>query len=307
MTEKFISSLPGSENFVKIEFINKGWSEDKKYYIETSDGKKLLLRVSDISELERKQGEYDMLKRVAAIGIRTNTPVDFGLCNDGKNVYQLLVWLDGEDLDSSLHKFTETEQYELGIKSGELLRKIHTLPAPENAEPWGIRFRQKIKHCVDVYNANEFKSPHVEPIIKYLRDNINLMDSRPQTFIHGDFWVANLIVNSDKEVGVIDFNYYNLSYGDPWSELGYTLPWDGKVFYSCFFINLFKGYFNGEPPLEFFKILRYYYAFSVLAATCDIAENEGEHREICIKNFDNILYYFGDFQNDIPSWYLKDY
>jgi serine/threonine-protein kinase len=302
-----LSDIPGSENFTKTEFINKGWSDDKKYYIETSGGEKLLLRVSDIAELERKQGEYNMLKRVSAIGIKTNTPVDFGYCGGGKSIYQLLKWLDGEDLESALPKFTDAEQCELGIKSGKLLQKIHTLSAPENAELWSVRFRQKIKHCTDVYNSNDFKSPHIEPIIKYLHDNIYLLDSRPQTFIHGDFWVANLIVNSDKEIGVIDFNYYNSAYGDPWSELGYTLPWDGTPFYSCFFINLFNGYFDGSPPIEFFKILRYYYAFSVLAATCDIADNDGEKREICIKNFENIVYYFGDFQNDIPLWYLKDY
>jgi len=30
-----------------VEKINKGWSDDTKYYIETSDHKKLLLRLSD--------------------------------------------------------------------------------------------------------------------------------------------------------------------------------------------------------------------------------------------------------------------
>jgi len=35
--------------FTKIEPVNKGWSSDKKYYIETADDRKLLLRVADIS------------------------------------------------------------------------------------------------------------------------------------------------------------------------------------------------------------------------------------------------------------------
>jgi serine/threonine-protein kinase len=40
--------------FVKIEEISKGYSKDKKYYIETNSGEKLLLRLSDISNTHEK-------------------------------------------------------------------------------------------------------------------------------------------------------------------------------------------------------------------------------------------------------------
>ncbi len=41
----------------------------------------------------------------------------------GKSVYSLLTWCDGEDAEAILPRLTETEQYLLGIKSGEILRK----------------------------------------------------------------------------------------------------------------------------------------------------------------------------------------
>lgn len=41
--------------FTKIESVNKGWSSDRKYYIETADDRRLLLRVEDISEYDRKR------------------------------------------------------------------------------------------------------------------------------------------------------------------------------------------------------------------------------------------------------------
>ena len=40
--------------FVKIEPVEKGWSGDKKYYVETADGRRMLLRVSDIGKLNTK-------------------------------------------------------------------------------------------------------------------------------------------------------------------------------------------------------------------------------------------------------------
>ena len=44
--------IPGYDTFTKIEPITKGWSDDKKYYIENADSRRIILWVSDISELE---------------------------------------------------------------------------------------------------------------------------------------------------------------------------------------------------------------------------------------------------------------
>lgn len=54
-------------NIIKMEPINKGWSSDKKYYVETADGRKLLLRVSNISEYNNKKLEFDLVKIYWAI------------------------------------------------------------------------------------------------------------------------------------------------------------------------------------------------------------------------------------------------
>ena len=49
-----VKDIVGYNSFLKIEPVNKGWSTDKKYYIETIKGEHLLLRVSDISQAECK-------------------------------------------------------------------------------------------------------------------------------------------------------------------------------------------------------------------------------------------------------------
>lgn len=49
--------------FVKTEPIHKGWSGDRKYYLETKDGERFLLRVSDISSYETKQHEFEIMKK----------------------------------------------------------------------------------------------------------------------------------------------------------------------------------------------------------------------------------------------------
>jgi len=50
-----MQDIKNYNTFTKIDPVNKGWSSDKKYYIETAEGRRLLLRVADISECDRKR------------------------------------------------------------------------------------------------------------------------------------------------------------------------------------------------------------------------------------------------------------
>jgi len=79
MTEKELL-----ETFVKFEPISKGWSNDKKYRVETADGRRMLLRVSVITEYDRKKSEYEMMERVYELGVFTSQPLGFDLCDNGK-------------------------------------------------------------------------------------------------------------------------------------------------------------------------------------------------------------------------------
>ena len=174
------------DSFIKIEPITKGWSDDKKYFIETADGQRMLLRVSDISELERKKAEYSMMERVYTLGVLTSEPLGFGLCDGDKNCYSLSGWLDGEDAKEVLPLLPETEQYVLGMTAGETLRKIHTLPAPDNAEPWNDRFNRKVQGRIDFYNENPIKSENGDIIVRYLRKNRHLNISFFKCDINGE-------------------------------------------------------------------------------------------------------------------------
>jgi serine/threonine-protein kinase len=121
---------------IKKEPITKGLSDDKKFYAETAEGQGMFLRVSDISEYDRKKAEYDMMNCAYSHGVLTPQPLGFCLCNDNKSVYSLVVWLNGKNIEELLPLISEAKQYKLGVKTGKLLQKIHTISAPENTESW---------------------------------------------------------------------------------------------------------------------------------------------------------------------------
>ena len=51
-------------DFTAKELIEKGWSDDKKYKVTTSDGKTCLYRVSPAEQYERKKREYEYIKMI---------------------------------------------------------------------------------------------------------------------------------------------------------------------------------------------------------------------------------------------------
>ena len=133
--------------FVKSEPIIKGWSEDEKYCVTTAEGTQYLLRITPISRYETRKSLFGMMERVASLDIPMCAPIEFGTCDDDAlykgGVYSIQNWIAGEDLEAMLPLLSETEQYVLGLKSGEIVHKIHTIPAPETQEEWEPRFNRK--------------------------------------------------------------------------------------------------------------------------------------------------------------------
>ena len=297
-----MKDIPHFEAFKVIKPIDKGISNNKKFFIETYEGKRMLLRMTDIKDFDRKNVEYKMMEQVYMLGVLSPKPYSFGICDGGKSVYSLAGWLEGEDVESVLPRMDEKKQYSTGIKAGELLRKIHTLPAPDDTEPWDIRFQNKIQMRIDLYNKHGLKTENGEKIVTYLHVNRDLLKNRHQTFWHGDFTAANQILTPDGDVGTIDFNYWIYGYGDPWWEF-VIIPW-GKEPTAYYLTGLIDGYFNNNPPCDFFEHFSYYYACDALSALCyTFLGSEPFKPEDGERHMENILRWFDNMNSPMPTWY----
>lgn len=290
-------------NFTKMEPINKGWSSDKKFYVETADGRKLLLRVADISDYVRKKSEFEIMKQVAALGVPMSQPVDFGINDNGQSVYSLLTWCDGQDAEVVLTSLSETEQYVLGIKSGEILRRIHSISAPKEQEEWSSRFNRKTSIKIEKYKDCDIKFNGDDKIINYIENNRKLLEGRPQCYQHGDYHVGNMIISPDNILSIIDFN--RLDYGDPWEEFN-RIVWSATVS-PHFATGELNGYFGGRPPIEFFKLLAFYISSNTLSSIY-WAIPFGEKEITTMKNqARDVLTWYDNMNNPIPTWYIENF
>ena len=290
----------GFEVFTKVEPITKGWSEDKKYCVTTEEGTKYLLRITPISRYETRKSLFAMLERVAALDIPMCVPVEFGTCYKG--VYSLQSWIDGEDLEAVLPLLSETEQYVLGFKSGEIARKMHTIPAPKTQEDWASRFNRKTDMKIQKYHECGLRFEGDDYVIAYIERNRHLLDNRPQCFQHGDYHVGNMMLESG-ELKIIDFDRYD--FGDPWEEFN-RIVWSATAS-PHFATGQLRGYFGSEPPLEFFKLLAFYIASNTLSSIYWAVPFGPSDLDTMMKQAQDVLTWFDNMKNPVPTWYLKDF
>jgi len=286
--------------FSKVEPIAKGWSEDKKYCVTKTDGTKYLLRVSPAERYEKRKALFIMLERVAELDIPMCKPVEFGVCEDG--VYNLESWIDGEDAEDAIPILPETEQYRFGLKSGEILRKIHAMPAPDTQENWAVRFNRKTDYKIQKYRECGLRFTGDERVLAYIENNRHLLENRPQCFQHGDYHIGNMMLEKGK-LKIIDFDRFD--YGDPWEEFN-RIVWCAAAS-PLFATGQLRGYFGGEPPIEFFRLLAFYIASNTLSSIYwAIPFGQGEI-DTMMKQSQDVLMWYDNMQNPVPTWYLKDW
>ena len=287
------------DKIIHRQSIDKGWSGDQKYCAVTADGQKYLLRISSIDRLERKHREYEKMREVAALGIPMCLPVEFGTCEEG--AYSIQSWIDGEDAEEKIMAMDAAEQYCYGLDAGRVLAKIHTIQVPEDAPNWESRFNAKIDRKIAMYENCELKYENGDDFLCYLADNRHLLSGRPQSYQHGDYHIGNMMIARDGKLTIIDFDRDD--FGDPWEEFN-RIVWCAQAA-PAFASGMVDGYFDGEVPIEFWKLLALYISSNTLSSLpWAIPFGEGEI-QVMRNQAAQVRKWYDGMKNVVPTWYKK--
>ncbi len=288
-------------NIITKQKIEKGWSGDLKYCVTDEKGDKFLLRVSNIEQYERKKSEFEYMKQVAALGVPMCKPLEFGICDEG--VYSVQTWIDGTDAEENIKNFSDTQQYLYGFEAGKILKKIHSIPAPANAEDWEIRFNRKIDRKIKMYEDCPLKYENSDAILDYISTHRHLLKSRPQTYQHGDYHIGNMMIGTDKKLYIIDFNRND--FGDPWEEFN-RIVWCAQAA-PLFASGMVDGYFENCVPPEFWSLLALYIASNTLSSLPWAIPFGEKEIEVMKNQAREVLTWYDNMKNPVPMWYVSDY
>ena len=288
------------QNIISRTLIDKGWSGDRKYCVVTADKQKYLLRISTIDRLERKRREYEKMCEVAQLGIPMCLPVEFGTCDEG--AYSIQSWIDGVDAEETIMAMDADTQYRYGWDAGQILAKIHTIPAPTDAPSWETRFNAKIDRKIAMYENCELKyESGGDAFLDYLACNRHLLKDRPQSYQHGDYHIGNMMIDKDGVLTIIDFDRDD--FGDPWEEFN-RIVWCAQAA-PAFASGMIDGYFDGNVPMDFWKLLALYICSNTLSSLpWAIPFGEGEI-QVMRKQAAQVLEWYDEMKNVVPSWCRK--
>ena len=284
--------------FVNRESINKGWSCDRKYCAMTADGTKYLLRITPKEKSASRADMFRMQQEVAALDVPMCKPIEFGVCEEG--VYTVQTWIDGDDAESVIPFLSDTEQYEYGLEAGRILRKIHSIPAPETQEDWESRFNRKMDSKIQKYMECPIHYENGQVFIDYIRENRHLLKSRPQVLQHGDYHIGNMMIDRDGKLQIIDFDRYD--FGDPWEEFN-RIVWCAQKS-PLFASGMVNGYFDDDVPLKFWELLALYIASNALSSVYWAIPFGQDEVNTMLNQAKDILHWYDNMRNPVPTWYF---
>lgn len=284
-----------------VQKIEKGWSFDKKYYIETKDNQKLLMKVSDIKSYDNKLLEFEYMKKLYALDVPMSCPISFGISQDKMHVYTLLSWIEGRDAETAVSDLSLKTQYNLGFEAGRVLNTVHSLKPPNDCDEWDIRYNKKIDDKISNYNSCDIKISMGNKIIDYINNNRYLLNNRPLCFHHGDYHIGNIILSEDNNLHIIDFNRYD--FGDPWEEFN-RIPFCARIS-PAFASGRVNGYFNNNVPYEFFKLMALYICVNTISSI-PWAINYGDNEVKTMLTIANqVMSWYNNMEDCVPNWYKK--
>ncbi|MBR5798772.1 MAG: phosphotransferase [Lachnospiraceae bacterium] len=286
-------------DFAEVKKIEKGWSHEQKFQVTDQEGVNYLLRISPMEQYEQKKAEFENMQKVSALGIPMCQPIEFGTCEEG--VYSLQSWIEGTDAEEAVKSLEDKEVYRYGYEAGEILSKLHSIEAPEGIYEWEPFFNQKMNRKIENYQNCPLKYEKGELFINFIDENRHLLKGRPVTYQHGDYHIGNLMIDKDGNLIVIDFN--RNEYGDPWEEFN-RIVWCAQKA-PLFATGMVDGYFGGEVPMEFWKLLALYISSNTLSSLPWAIPFGEDEIAVMQKLASDVLEWYDDMKNVVPKWYKR--
>ncbi len=286
------------QDIVSRTSIDKGWSGDQKYCAVTSDGTKYLLRITSPERAHRFHLGFMRMQEAAALGVPMCLPIEFGQSQEG--TFAIHSWIDGVDAEAFIPTLPLDRQYAYGLDAGRILAKLHTIPAPEDAPAWEPRFNAKIGRKIAMYEACELKYEcGGDAFLMYIAENRHLLANRPQTYQHGDYHIGNMMIDKTGVLTIIDFDRDD--FGDPWEEFN-RIVWCAQAA-PAFASGMVDGYFNGNVPPDFWKLLALYICSNTLSSLPWAIPFGKREVQTMHKQAAQILQWYDDMKNVVPTWY----
>ena len=271
------------------ENLKGGFSDDDKYLVSTYQSS-YILRLSDISELDRKKYEYEKMKLFHDVYPYSSASVSYGTYKNYS--YLITSWIEGKHLK----RLSDEEYYRYGIKAGEIQKEFSKIEQFDKSDDFYDKYLNKLNK----YLESDCRIENDEVILEFIYKNIDILKDRPAVLAQGDYHIKNMLITETGELAIIDFD--RIGKEDPYEAFYKMQLFEPRPFAK----GHLDGYFNHEIPETFWKIQAVYVAIGTLSSIVWAQENFGK-REVdkMIKRAQQAALDYQNYELTIPEWYSR--
>lgn len=140
-----------------------------------------------------------------------------------------------------------------------------------------------------------------EQLVDYINQNRYLLQGRPQCFQHGDYHIGNMMIDQNGKLIIIDFDRFD--FGDPWEEFN-RIVWCAQAS-PVFASGMIDGYFSGNPPMDFWRLLAMYIASNTLGSVAWAVSFGQGQVDVMMDQMRDVLSWYDGMERAVPAWYTQ--
>lgn len=282
---KPIREIPFLKDYVKAKPIYDGYSDDIKYQVWCND-KQYILKLSSLSLENEKKQELRNVKSIKKAAIAH--AYQAGSVKDYS--YIIYEYIPGVNGNIGIKTLTLDKQYEMGFKSGEILKAIHKVTSEVEKSQFKEKSLEKIKRIKE----SGIEIPFLDRLIEIFNSSCDSVLEKGVCLCHTDYHTGNMIVDGNT-ITAIDFN--RSRFDSPFLDFKRLFSFSRAVSIPYCRGEL-DGYFGRKLTEEDFKDMLPFLAMDMIGFF--LADKELSY---CKSIYKMVLEDFNNFELNIPLWY----
>ncbi|MDY3007226.1 kanamycin kinase [Anaerococcus porci] len=251
-----------------------------------------------IEDFDNLKKENEINNYLRSIDVNPLDLYEIGIMPDLDKSYKVFEFRNEISLKEYISKYSSKEVYNIGLKFGEILKKIHMKKIDSNLDyDWHKKIETKINLLLYRQGLNKNNGVNDYILIDYLQNNSYICKNTSSNILYEGLNDKNIRIYDNDKIDIRGLK--DLKVGDGISDfvninkISITSPDFAK--------GVLKSYHEGEQvSRKFFRLLSLYQAYYLLESLVNIRENKESY--LNEEEIEKIILMYDNFSTIIPSW-----
>lgn len=254
-----------------------------------------LYSMKSYKEIEKEDTINSYLRN---IGLKPLKKYQHGIMPDINKSYKVFEYRDEISLGEFLKKSDKEKNFDLGLKFGSILKKIHSIPVKNvKTDYWYKNAKTKVNILLYKHGLQEKNEPSDYILIDFLNENLYLTKNTSTNLLYSNLNEKNIRIYDKDKIDIRGLK--DLEYGDGISDFVELNRL--AIYHPEFSLGVLTSYSEGKViPRKFYRLLAFYQVYWILDSLVKIRDSKESY--LSLEEAEIIMDMYDDFSTIKPSW-----